>query len=227
MRFPADDLHDIRRGEKTLVHLPHTGGPCRFREGRIYKLQRVMDVPELLEHTECAGVGCESCDEGRVTVYRRVSRPLEGEYVLVAAKPRRQRVEGVTDADALREGFESVDEWRDVFECDHGDYAEVWRIEFTYTTDVPHLLAKHGDYTQTDFDALPDEPEAVDPATLDQFVREAHNRDERRDEQQREERKLSEWLAELEDDPTTSAHQLASVRKRLEQIDKRRQRKAA
>ena len=226
MRFPADDLHDIRRGEKTLVHLPHTGGPCRFRAGRIYKLQRVADVPELVEHSACAGEGCEHCDQGQVTIYRRVTRPLDGEYALVTAQPRRRRVDAVTDAEAAREGYESADEWRDVFECDHGDYAEVWAIEFTYTTDAARFLARHGDYTYSEHDAI-DDAETVDDETLERFTREARNRDERRKDTEREQRKLSEWLRELEDDPTTSAHQLASVRKRLEQIDKRRQRKAA
>lgn len=227
MRFPAEDLHDIRRGEKTLVHLPYTGSACRFREGRIYKLTRVSDVPEPLTHAACGGAGCEQCDEGQVTVYRRVARPLEGEYVLIVGKPHRQGIDAVSDADVLREGFESAEEWLDVFQCDHGDYGEVWRVQFIYTTDVPRLLAKHDSYTHSEYDAVSEEPEAVDADTLDRFTREAHDRDSLRTELKREERKLSEWLAELENDPSTSAHQLASVRKRLEQIDKRRQRRAA
>lgn len=227
MRFPADDLHNIRRGEKTLVHLPYTGRSCRFRAGQMYQLERVTDVPERVVHGDCDGVGCAHCDEGFVTIYRRVSASLEGEFIEIAADPRRVRTDAVSDADALREGFESAEEWLDVFEADHGDYPEVWQIEFAYSVDAPRMLAHHGDYTRSEFDALSDEPEAVDADTLDRFARQAHQRDQERKDTRREERRLSEWLAELEDDPTTSAHQLASVRKRLEQIEKRRQRKAA
>lgn len=227
MRFPADELHDIRRGEKTLVHLPYTGRSCRYRAGALYQLERVADVPEKYRHALCNGDSCEHCEDGWVTVYRRVTSAVPDEFVEITAEPRRVRVDAVTDDDALREGYESAEEWRDVFECDHGECAEVWRIEFSYSIDAPRMLAHHGDYTRSEYDAVADEPEAVDSATLDRFSREARQRDENRKEQRREERKLSEWLAELESDPTTSAHQLASVRKRLEQIDKRRHRRAA
>lgn len=227
MRFPADELHDIRRGEKTLLHLPYTGRACRYRAGQLYQLERVADVPEQVTHQDCGGNGCAKCDVGQITVYRRVTNALAGEYVEVLGEPRRKAIERVSDDDALREGYESADEWREVFECDHGDFAEVWRIEFAYSTDAPRMLANHGDYTRSEFDAVSDEPEAVDADTLDRFARAARQRDDERKDNQREERRLSEWLAELEEDPTTSQHQLASVRKRLEQIDKRRQRKAA
>jgi uncharacterized sporulation protein YeaH/YhbH (DUF444 family) len=115
----------------------------------------------------------------------------------------------------------------------YGEHIEtVWVIEFEWTLDGTLFLARQAgsmhpeQYTPSAGLAIDDAPGSTS-ATLERFSREAHDRDELRTELKREERKLSEWLAELENDPTTSAHQLASVRKRLEQIEKRRRRRAA
>jgi hypothetical protein len=113
---------------------------------------------------------------------------------------------------------------------------QVWAVHFNLATDLPNLVAaappdindtsttisEHG-YTTKTSSALAGEPEAVDDVTQARLTREAHERDEIR-----QQRRLSERLADLEDDPTVH-RQLASIERRLRaaELVQRRKNRAA
>jgi hypothetical protein len=215
VRFPkgTDRQHPPRRA--------HGAAPAREQS------PVPIQVRPLLRARE-GGEGCEECaDHGTVVVYEKRATTMEGEYVEIVGVER-QPLHWADDDEAEAWGHETREDYIEDWQERHGrSVSDTYVVRFRYAVDMPILLAKHGDYTHSDFDAVAEEPEAVDRGTLERFTRDAHERDGLRMELKREERKLSEWMAELENDPTTSAHQLASVRKRLEQIEKRRRRRAA
>lgn len=192
MRFRSHELGDLRRGELTLRFLPFERKPLHLKPAGssrtatgLYSVERVQDVPERRTHKKCEGRGCARCDHGQITDYMVKCATLEGELVRVLSV-NRLALAAVSDDDALQAGFESAEEWRDVFACDHGDWSEVWRVEFEYVPDVPRMLQarpssrkpdgpEHLDddlgYTHSFRDALRDEPESVDGATLDSYAK--------------------------------------------------------
>jgi hypothetical protein len=221
VRFPKELIGSVRRGELTVLRRPVNGRPCPFKSGRFYVLERVEDRHESA-CPACSGEGCEECgDHGTLVTYQKRATTLDDEYVEIT-EVARQPLHWADDSEAESWGFETREDYIEDWQERHRS-GDTYLVRFTYATDMPNLLARVSGYTHSDFDAVPLEPEAVDKATAEDFAKHAQQRDERR----KEARKLSEWLAELESDPTTSAHQLASVRKRLEQIEKRRRRRAA
>jgi hypothetical protein len=227
VRVPKEFIGAVRRGELGVLRRPVAAKPCPLKVGRFYALERVEERHEE-NCPQCAGEGCEECaDHGTVVVYEKRATTMEGEYVEIVGVER-QPLHWADDDEAEAWGHETREDYIEDWQERHGrSISDTYLVRFRYAVDMPILLAKHGDYTHSDFDAVAEEPEAVDRGTLERFTRDAHERDGLRMELKREERKLSEWMAELENDPTTSAHQLASVRKRLEQIEKRRRRRAA
>jgi hypothetical protein len=209
--------------------------PCAFRHLETYQFVTVEDRPfewDALTTAEKLVYAKRGVTPGS-TVYKTVETVAEGEFLRVLHEPRREALIDISDEDIEAEGFEEREEYIEYMAALYGEHVEtVWVIEFEWTLDGTLFLARQAgsvhpeQYTPSAGLAIDDTP-VVDIATLERFSREAHERDGLRMELKREERKLSEWLAELESDPTTSAHQLASVRKRLEQIEKRRRRRAA
>jgi hypothetical protein len=222
VRFPKELIGSIRRGELTVLRRPVNNRPCPFKSGRFYVLEKVEDRHEHL-CPECSGDGCEECgDHGTFVTYEKRATTLDDEYIEIT-EVARQPLHWADDKEAQSWGFETREDYISDWQERNRSTVDTYVVRFTYATDMPNLLAKVSGYTHSDFDAVPMEPEAVDKATAEHFAKHAQERHEAR----QEERKLSEWVAELENDPTTSAHQLASVRKRLEQIEKRRRRRVA
>jgi hypothetical protein len=54
------------------------------------------------------------------------------------------RAEDISDDQALEEGWESAEEWRDAFFCDYGESEWVWTYTFELTAQVPQYLAIQG-----------------------------------------------------------------------------------
>lgn len=245
IKFETSVAGKIQRRAKTQTRRPvrHsklTDGrrvvrPCALRHLETYQLVTVEDRPfewEALTTAEKIHYSKRGVAPGS-TVYKPVETVAEGEFLRVVHEPRIEALIDISEDDLAAEGFEEREEFIEYMAALHGENIEtVWVVEFEWTLDGTLFLARQAgslhpeQYTPSAGLAIDNAP-AVDAGTLDRFSREAHDRDELRTELKREERKLSEWLAELENDPATSAHQLASVRKRLEQIDKRRRRKAA
>lgn len=245
IKFEPSFIGKIQRRQKTQTRRPirrskltdgrHVLRPCAYREFETYQLVAVEDRPFEWD----ALTGPEKLDYGRrgvrpgSTVYKTIETLAEGEFLRVLAKPRLEALIDITEDDLAAEGFEEREEFIDFMAALYGEHVEtVWVVEFEWTLDGTLFLAKqaglrHPDQYTSSADMAIDDAPAVDAASLDRFSREARERQAGRKALQTEQRKLSEWLAELEADPTTSVHQLASVRKRLEQIEKRRQRKAA
>lgn len=144
----------------TLVCLPYERRPLQFKVGGHYTLQRIDEVRVELE-------------DG-TTRYEPKVRTLAGEYVQIQ-ELHRLATEEVTDFDALAHGFDSAEEWRDAFECDYGDYPEVWLVRFAYTLDAPSFLAVQGgqehpeQYVGTQVRAI-DDAEAVGDDYLKRFA---------------------------------------------------------
>lgn len=153
MRFPADDIWKVRLGEQTRLSIPYERKPCPFTVDGCYVLERIVDVAERSECGRCEGSGrrkdgkrCKGCG-GFGTRVRYVTRTerVEGEERLRVLTVEKVRAERVTDAQALQEGYESADEWRDVFFCNHGECEWVWTLTFELTNDViQHLARQHG-----------------------------------------------------------------------------------
>lgn len=109
----------------------------------------------------------------------------------------------------------------DIFRSKHG-HKPVWLVTFELPAELPRFLANHSErgYTTRTFDALPGEAEAVDDATLERFARENRAKDEDRQER----RRLSERLADLEDDLGVR-RQLNAIERRIRAAELARQRK--
>lgn len=150
------------------------------------------------------------------------------------AEIREQDLRAVTDKEAERSGYEDrAALFQALGYVKTGPTIEtpIWVIVLRPEDRVRllHRDSSHG-YTDKRYLALQDEPEAVDEERLAQYAEEA----ERQGAQQAEIRNAA-WeaqslafrVARLEADPTTGDEQLASLRKRVEQLERRQQRKAA
>jgi hypothetical protein len=204
MRLPKEVIGKVRRGELGVLRRPVNNKPCPFKPGRFYALERVDDRHED-NCKQCAGEGCEDCsDHGTVVVYERRATTLEGEFVEVQSV-NRQPLHWADDDEAESWGFETREEYIEDWIADHGrNVADTYVVQFRYAVDMPNLLARHGNYTHTTFDAVADEPEAVDRSLLLDFA--AHNR------AKDTLRKLGA-TAERLDDQASLEQQLADVRK--------------
>ena len=115
-----------------------------------------------------------------------------------------------TAKDAKREGFPSLRDYFDYWLERHGDVAlnpSVWAVAFVVDPDPVRLLHRdstHG-YTANRFQAVDDEPEAVDEATQARFAEEVRARD-----------------AKVRQDRARS-DQVASNRRRLDKLTERRE----
>lgn len=149
MRFPADDIWKVQAGEKTRLTIPYERRPSPFKEAGFYVLEREVDVVTRKQCRVCDGSGerkdgqpCKRCGGGGERVYytTRTERvPTEEQvHILSVAKV---RVEEITDDQALEEGWESAEEWRDAFFCDYGECEWVWTYTFEITAQVPQYLA--------------------------------------------------------------------------------------
>lgn len=247
MRIWWDEVAEVRRGEKTVMRRPIEPGPqgsikpCPVQAGGKYALERIEDVSRTITCPKCQGEedDCSRCKgKGEVTAYERDRRTLEGEHVEVLSVTR-QKLSDITDDDALLEGsrYECAEDVLDAFEANHDTRdpdTEVWRIEFRYSEDVDYFMARpsiggatkpfggqkiagHGDYTRSPSYAIETVP-VVPPRYLEEFAKEAERK-------RQEKKSLAERVAELE--ATEGPHQLASLEKRVDQLEKRKQRKAA
>lgn len=147
MRFPADEIHLVRLGEKTRLTIPYEGR-CPFKVGHYYVLEREVDVSEIRPCKVCAQTGrrkngepCQKCGGhgNRVHYATKVERVATDERILVLHTA---KVDSLSDAQALEEGWESAEEWRDAFFATHGDAERAWTLKFELTTDVPQFLAR-------------------------------------------------------------------------------------
>lgn len=169
-----------------------------------------------------------------------------GERFLVLGSSE-QMLHEITDDEAVRSGHANAEEfwdwWLETFKQGWGhrthtsDKPAVVHTIQVYTVELDrshrirllHKDSSHG-YTENPYMAAVDEPEAVESRYLAKFAEDA----EQIAGQQREiyqaawdRQSLACRVAKLEADPSTSDHQLASLRKRVEQLEKRKQRKAA
>ena len=151
MKFPADDIWKVRLGEKTRLSLPYDGTPCPFSEAGYYVIERVVDVSEERQCGRCKGTGktrrgqCIPCGgHGTRIIYSSRVERVEGEERVQVLSVTRLPVEAVTDEQALEEGWESADEWRDAFYADHGDAAFVWSIAFELQHQPQYLAIQQG-----------------------------------------------------------------------------------
>lgn len=186
MRFPADDIHKVRAGEKTRLTIPpernEDGGGYKrapFKVANYYRIEKLVDVGEQKNCGRCKRRGrllngdiCEKC-MGRgtyVTYTTRVER-IEGSERVQVHSVTKLRPHDMTDEMALEEGWESADEWRDVFFCDFGEVDWCWTVTFELTDQVPQYMAnQHGimhppQYVSTPERALDD----ADAPTADEY----------------------------------------------------------
>lgn len=172
MIFRPDLARAVMRGAKSQTRRPVKPGEqrCRFHPGGSYAVQPGRGEPAI----------------GRIVVTRVT----------------RERLVELTPADADAEGFATVAEfartWLDLYDpsyrgaLDHATDDEAldrWRTRFagvdvwaiTFVPDLaarPRLLHRHSErgYTDVAADALPDEPEAVEPWFQERITRDAHER---------------------------------------------------
>jgi hypothetical protein len=149
MRFLADDIWKVRAGEKTRLTIPYDRKPSPFKEAGFYVLERDVEVVTRKQ--------CRVCDGSRRAQGRAAVQALLGAGERVYYTTRTERVpteeqvhvlsvtkvraEDISDDQALEEGWESAEEWRDAFFCDYGECEWVWTYTFELTAQVPQYLA--------------------------------------------------------------------------------------
>jgi hypothetical protein len=149
MRFLADDIWKVQAGEKTRLTIPYDRKPSPFKDAGFYVLERDVDVVTRKTCGVCEGSGerkdaqrCKRCGGTGERVYysTRTERvPTEDQvHVLSVTKVRAAEF---SDDQALEEGWESAEEWRDAFFCDYGECEWVWTYTFELTAQVPQYLA--------------------------------------------------------------------------------------
>lgn len=166
MRFEAEQLHRIRRGDVTAtVRQSHGMKPSGYVVGTFRAIERVEDVRRELA-------------DGGVEYERHVDR-LE-EWVEITGRYRDVLTE-LRDDVVKAAGFETLEELVDHFRADYGGpaYQMVWVVRFRMAHDRPRLLAwpdardpgGHGDYVHSagGQDAMQGEPEAIDEATQAEY----------------------------------------------------------
>lgn len=204
MRVPKEFIGAVRRGELGILRRPVAAKPCPLKVGRFYALERVEERHEE-NCPQCAGEGCEECaDHGTVVIYAKRATTMEGEYVEIV-EVERQPLHWADDDEAEAWGHETREDYIEDWQARHGrNISDTYLVRFRYAVDMPILLAKHGDYTHSDYDAVAEEPEAVDTAMLANFAEHNRAKDTLR--------KLGE-TAERLDDTASLEQQLADVRK--------------
>lgn len=185
MRFFAEDLGRIRRGELTAALRPYEGRPISFKPADrftsgLYAIEAVSDVRTL--------VGTEGTPplvlhfHPPKVVYKRTVTKTE-DYVEVTGRTRLPLC-SLTEDSVSALGFDELDDVVDAFCTDHGGLPEqsVWLIEFRFACDMPNILAwpnwgksGHDDYVTNAGarDALHHEPEAIDKQTLGDYAAQA------------------------------------------------------
>lgn len=139
MIFKPQLVRKILEGKKTQTRRPVKPGEleCRYRPGRSYALQSGRGRPAIAQ----------------ITIREVVEQGL-GE---------------ISYADALAEGFRTVELFIDYWRGLYGTVdleQRVWVISFALDRDPPprllHAKSQYG-YTSDPHEALPDEPEAMEP----------------------------------------------------------------
>lgn len=247
MRFPADRIGALRRGEITAtVRVSHGMRPSGYRVGHAYAIERVEDVrtERVILDEDNTEVRDPSTGEPLTLVhYEREVQKLE-EWVEVTARYR-DPLDQLRPAVVEAAGFESLEELVDTFRADYGGpaFQMVWVIGIRFERDQPRILAwpdtrdpgGHGDYVGSGGgqDVLHGEPEAIDELTLARYVAENREGDaerERKREQRWENLTLAEQVAWLEGADAQGydvRRALARVRQDVESGRRRLLRKAA
>lgn len=221
MRFPADRLGALRRGEITAVVRVSNGmRPSGYRVGHAYTIERVEDVRTekvILDDAGAPMTNAETGEELTLVTYEREVTKLE-EWVEVTGRHRDPLDQLRTEVVAAA-GFESLEELVDSFRADFGGPAwqMVWVLSIKPVQDVPRFMARpdvggatrtfhgvrrggNGDYVGGPDNAI-DDLEAIDEVTLARFAAENREGDaerERRRAQRWENLTLAEQVAWLE-----------------------------
>lgn len=149
MRFPAEDIWKVRLGEQTRLTIPYERKPCPFKVAGFYVLEREFDVVRRVKCQRCGETGyrkdgkpCFICGgHGERVYYERRAERLEGEERAHVASVEKIHPADISDDQALEEGWESADEWRDVFFATYGECEWVWTITFALSKQVPQYMA--------------------------------------------------------------------------------------
>jgi hypothetical protein len=251
VRFPADQLQRIRAGAITVALRPWERRPTAYRPGGIYSLERVEDVRNEHEVPELIGAAGEEwktvveyerqvIDTGEsIEIVSAFHRLANGEPALLDTLP-----PAIVEAS----GHESLEELVDDFRAERGGpaYQHVWVLHFRYGGDRARFLGMpgiggatrtfrgkrkpgHGDYVSSAVHAI-DPLEAIDAATLEDYVDEAHRGDVSRAAKRRAEweaQLLSARLAALESMSALNPRKLARVRSAIEDLERDARRRAA
>jgi hypothetical protein len=232
VRFPGDRLKQIRAGKLSVALRPFEKRPTQYKVDHYFSIERVDDVAKPFEslapELQVKYPGAAAGD----VVYVREVETLE-EWIRIAARERMWLTEPprgaqgefaiVGDDVARAAGYESADELVDVFRTDFGGGTDqlVWVFDFVYAEGV-HLLR-----------GLRNEPEAVDPETIERFVVENRQGDVVRHEKRRarhERRGLRERVADLEalqDGGANLGRHIARIRDAVEAAEREARRRAA
>lgn len=179
MRFPADDIWKVRLGEKTRLTIPYERKPSPFKEAGYYVLEREVDVVDRRPCMVCNESGrrkdgrpCKRCGGfGQRAHYTTRVERVEGDERIQVHAIAKLRPEDITDEQALQEGWESAEEWRDAFFATFGECAWVWTYTFELTKQLPQYMAlQHGivdpaQYVSTPARAL----DEADAPTADEY----------------------------------------------------------
>lgn len=135
-------------GERTRLTIPYERRPAPWSEGGYYVLEREIDVSEVLSCGRCKGTGqlkkgfCRPCGgHGSRVVYSTKAERVEGEERIQVLSRAKVRISDISDAQALEEGYESAEEFRDVFFATYGECDLGWTFTFELTKQVPQYLA--------------------------------------------------------------------------------------
>jgi hypothetical protein len=172
VRFPADDIWKVRLGEQTRLTIPYERRLCPFRVAGYYVLERDVDVVDRRPCGICRETGrlkdgrrCKRCGGfGQRAHYMTRIERVEGDERIQVLTITKIRPQYVTDAQALEEGWESADDWRDAFYATYGECEWAWTITFELTTQVPQFMATQhgqidpGQYVQSPARAIDDAP---------------------------------------------------------------------
>lgn len=147
---------------------------------------------------------------------------------------RQQDIHDVSEAELESEGYTRRGElFRALGYLEHVRDVPLWVVTFAVDQEHhPRLLhrdSSHG-YTENRYQALQDEPEAVDRDTLKVYALENRQGDELRHARRRqawEAQQLSLRLAALESDPAGIDRDLAGIRERIETAEAKKRRRAA
>lgn len=207
MRFHQDDVWKVRSGEQTRLTIPYERKPCPFKEAGYYVIEREVDVVERKVCGVCKGTGQTKkgahrrCGgTGEIVVYTTRVERVEGPERLQVITREKLRPEALTDAQALEEGWESAEEWRDAFFATYGEVDYVWSVTFELTTQVPQYMARqHGIASPPQYVTTPERAiDDADAPTADEY-RAWSEQSEAKARAQRELRRLEQRRASLDD----------------------------